>query len=175
MFFHTPYGIVRHKTIILNSFHCVQPHCQTPKSGVFRQPRCSYTLSRFPRKRPVGPGRSRKILKPKISPSKKDPSQDGYQDTDIPSAKELPVWYTSQHPSVSNAEEGLQRLLMQNETLIIERCWNALQTLIKISSFLRQLEMLNIFVGFEQCNKYTISASLIVVVWARVNLSKFRR
>jgi len=124
MFFHTPYAIVRHK-IILGSFRCVQLYCQTPTSGVFRQPRCSYTLSRFPRKRPVGPGRCREILKP-ISPSKKDPSQNGYQDIDTPSAKELPMWYTSQHPSVSGAEEGLQRLLMQNETLIIERCWNAL-------------------------------------------------
>lgn len=76
------------------------------------------------------------------SSSKKDPPQDGYQDIqDAPSTEELPMWYTSQHSSVSNAEEGLQRLLMQNETLIIER----------------QLEMLNIFVGFEQCNKYTIS------------------
>jgi len=107
------------------SFLCVQLHCQTPTSGVCRQPRCSYTLSRFPRKRPVGPGRSREILK-SISPSKKDPSQDGSQGIDIPSTKELPVWYASQLPSVSNAEEGLQRLLMQNETLIIERCWNAL-------------------------------------------------
>ena len=125
MSFHTLYGIVRHKTIILGSFRCVQLHCQTPTSGVCHQHRCSYTLSRFPRKRPVGPGRSREILKP-ISPSKKDPLQDGSQRIDLPSTKELPVWYASQRPSVSNAEEGLQRLLMQNETLIIERCWNAL-------------------------------------------------
>lgn len=136
------------RTLFRGSFRYVQLRYQIPTSEVFRQPRCSYTLSRFPRKRPVGPGRSRDIPMP-TSSSKKDPPQDGYQDIqDAPSTEELPMWYTSQHSSISNAEEGLQRLLMQNETLIIER----------------QLEMLNIFVGFEQCNKYTISASLIVMV-----------
>ncbi|KNZ74783.1 Phospholipid scramblase family protein [Termitomyces sp. J132] len=44
-------------------------------------------------------------------------------------------------PPTSYPEDGLRYLLLENHTLVVER----------------QIEMLNIFVGFEQSNRYTIS------------------
>jgi len=50
------------------------------------------------------------------------------------------LWEESQRAPSSDPEDGLKRLL-QNDTLVVTR----------------QLEMLNIFVGFEQTNKYVVS------------------
>ncbi|EIW85426.1 Scramblase-domain-containing protein [Coniophora puteana RWD-64-598 SS2] len=58
-----------------------------------------------------------------------------------PSMDESPMWETNQRTPSSNPEEGLTRLLMANNTLVVTR----------------QLEMLNIFAGFEQANKYVIT------------------
>ncbi|OCH85303.1 Scramblase-domain-containing protein [Obba rivulosa] len=57
-----------------------------------------------------------------------------------PSVESSPLWEASRRPATSDPHEGLQNLLMYNDQLIVTR----------------QLEMLNVFLGFEQANKYVI-------------------
>lgn len=64
-----------------------------------------------------------------------------YDAEPTPSEDESQAWHTSQRPPTSDPEEGLRNLLMNNEVLVVER----------------QLEMLNVFLGFEQSNRYSIS------------------
>ncbi|KAF9262167.1 Scramblase-domain-containing protein [Marasmius fiardii PR-910] len=92
----------------------------------------TYAISRFPTRRPVGSGRSctdRDLTK--------NPAQTSHS-----SEQESPLWEHSQNinttPGYSTV--SLARLLSQ-DILVIER----------------QIEMLNIFVGFEQTNKYSIN------------------
>ncbi|KAF7778830.1 hypothetical protein Agabi119p4_3175 [Agaricus bisporus var. burnettii] len=118
-----------------------RPALWNERCFLISQQRRLYALSRFPTKRAAGPGRSRENVNPKNSSSSQQPIQGKIPLENIPSDSESRLWHTSQRPPTSNPEEGLRRLLMENETLIVER----------------QMEMLNIFVGFEQCNKYTIS------------------
>ncbi|KXN90546.1 hypothetical protein AN958_04218 [Leucoagaricus sp. SymC.cos] len=122
---------------IFNTRQCLK----SSLNRTLHQTNPSYALSRFPNKRAIGAGRKRESAQPIRSSMKRLPQDDFPLIYDAPSAEESRLWHTSQRPTTSNAREGLQRLLMHNDTLIIER----------------QLEMLNIFVGFEQCNKYTIS------------------
>ncbi|KAF8201628.1 Scramblase-domain-containing protein [Pholiota molesta] len=84
----------------------------------------AYALSRFP-ERAAGSGRIRSRIQ-----SKTTPVNETERDTSRPMT-----------PIHSQDNEGLSRLLMHRDTLVIER----------------QLEMLNVFVGFEQSNKYTIT------------------
>ncbi|KAJ3564277.1 hypothetical protein NP233_g8401 [Leucocoprinus birnbaumii] len=81
-------------------------------------------------------------MKPTRPSTNRSPQDDSHPFEETASAEESRMWHTSQRPPTSNAGEGLKRLLMENDTLIVER----------------QIEMLNIFVGFEQCNKYAISS-----------------
>ncbi|EMD38330.1 hypothetical protein CERSUDRAFT_113485 [Gelatoporia subvermispora B] len=57
-----------------------------------------------------------------------------------PSAEASPLWEASQRLAQSDPREGLRNLLLYNDRLVITR----------------QLEMLNVFLGFEQANKYVI-------------------
>ncbi|TFK42716.1 Scramblase-domain-containing protein [Crucibulum laeve] len=96
----------------------------------------TYSISRFPT-RTTGSGRAQR---------KNTPHSRGHLQPIIPteanaSDEESQLWHTSQRPPTNPPENGLWKLLLENDTLIIER----------------QLEMLNIFVGFEQSNKYSIS------------------
>jgi len=63
-------------------------------------------------------------------------------DQDRASSEQSPLWEASQRPPVSNPEDGLKRLLLGHDQLVITR----------------QIEMLNLFVGFEQSNRYVISS-----------------
>ncbi|KAF5358084.1 hypothetical protein D9756_001684 [Leucocoprinus leucothites] len=136
-----PMALLSSRPLFLGSVRCLQQCLRTPTHEVLRQACRTFALSRFPTRRTIGAGRSRETLKP-FRRTTRGQSQDDSQPMEVtPSAEESRIWHTSQRPPTSNTEEGLQKLLMQNDTLIIER----------------QLEMLNIFVGFEQCNKYTIS------------------
>ncbi|KAG5645924.1 hypothetical protein DXG03_005071 [Asterophora parasitica] len=106
----------------------------------FRQlvQRRSYAISRFPT-RQAGPSRSRN--KPPLNHLRKPPPDSGPHE-DFPSTDKSQLWHTtSQRPPTDNPGDGLRKLLLGNNTLIVER----------------QIEMLNIFVGFEQSNKYSIS------------------
>jgi hypothetical protein len=57
-----------------------------------------------------------------------------------PSVNESPLWKAGESLDASGSEEGLRRLLF-NDALVVER----------------QIEMLNVFIGFEQTNKYSIT------------------
>ncbi|KAJ8592820.1 Scramblase-domain-containing protein [Rhizopogon salebrosus TDB-379] len=105
--------------------------------------RRSYALSRFPERR-TGFGRSsgRKTTK---GTSAQDAGQETYGSQFTYekhfSADDSQLWDSSQRMPSSDPEEGLKRLLLNNDTLVVTR----------------QLEMLNIFMGFEQSNRYAIT------------------
>ncbi|KAF8969932.1 Scramblase-domain-containing protein [Flammula alnicola] len=80
----------------------------------------TYAISRFP-KRATGVGRKRPQL----------PSQDFIGNDNEPRPRRI----------LAPDHDGLSRLLLHKNTLIIER----------------QLEMMNVFIGFEQSNKYAIN------------------
>jgi hypothetical protein len=61
--------------------------------------------------------------------------------------------------------DGLRRLLFHSNTLVIERLVCLYPRLFDEDwPFIRQLEMLNVFIGFEQSNKYTIS--MLPAAWS---------
>lgn len=82
------------------------------------QPRRSYALSRFPGRRAAGVGRNRERINPSTRPERHGDPQPS---EDIPSDDNSRLWHTAQRPPTSNSEEALKRLLLQNDTLIIER------------------------------------------------------
>ncbi|KAI0306548.1 Scramblase-domain-containing protein [Multifurca ochricompacta] len=108
-----------------------------------------FALSRFPQRRLPSGGRIRQrtpAVTQRVHPSasatehpnsQKHESSFGFDGFDTPHST-LPE--ENKRPPVSNPELGLKRLL-QNNSLVVTR----------------QLEMLNIFIGFEQTNKYVIS------------------
>ncbi|KAH9951950.1 Scramblase-domain-containing protein [Amylocystis lapponica] len=100
----------------------------------------TYALSRFPER---GPGGSRARPKPTTG-DKQPPSSENsgsHSRFEEPNTNDSPLWEASQRVPASDPGLGLRRLLMENEQLVITR----------------QLEMLSIFVGFEQSNKYAIT------------------
>ncbi|KAH9857035.1 Scramblase-domain-containing protein [Lenzites betulinus] len=123
----------------------------------------TYALSRFEKPRP-GVGRERPRVDPRRraeaqpGPTPEPPPQESsfwpfqnasssggpFAREDKPSAEQSPLWDESMRTPASNPEEGLHKLLMENDKLIITR----------------QIEMLNIFVGFEQANRYAITNEL---------------
>lgn len=98
-----------------------RPALWNERCFLISQQRRLYALSRFPTKRAAGPGRSRENMNPKNSSSSQQPIQGKIPLENIPSDSESRLWHTSQRPPASNPEEGLRRLLMENETLIVER------------------------------------------------------
>ncbi|KAI0256731.1 Scramblase-domain-containing protein [Lactifluus subvellereus] len=104
-----------------------------------------FALSRFPERSAPSGGRTRpRTPTPRTRPSPKEHDPDSRlppaQDEGSIDANHSPLWEESQRVPASNPEDGLKTLL-QNNTLVVTR----------------QLEMLNIFIGFEQTNKYVIS------------------
>lgn len=75
---------------------------------------CSYALSRFPKRYP-GAGRTRPTA-PLNNPT---PSAMPHEES--PSGEDSQLWHTSQRPPASDPEQGLHRLLMESDTLVIER------------------------------------------------------
>ncbi|RDX56601.1 Scramblase-domain-containing protein [Lentinus brumalis] len=99
----------------------------------------TYAFSRFDKPRP-GVGRER----PRVNPLHRrstDAESPKFAYEERPSVEESPLWEQSARLPASNPEEGLKRLLMQNDNLIVTR----------------QIEMLNIFIGLEQTNRYAIT------------------
>ncbi|KAF8894479.1 Scramblase-domain-containing protein [Infundibulicybe gibba] len=111
------------------------PLSRTIWTAISRPSNRSYALSRFP-ERSTGTGRSRKNI---LKRSEWMPAPIPHEPR--PSTLDSPLWKASQRAPVSSPDHGMRRLLLSNETLVIER----------------QLEMLNVFIGFEQSNKYSIS------------------
>ncbi|KAI0328535.1 Scramblase-domain-containing protein [Cubamyces sp. BRFM 1775] len=126
----------------------------------------TYAFSRFEKPRP-GVGRERPKLdranvKERVEPTP-DPSTEPAQPPfgfwpfqnvssnsgplpreEQPSASQSPLWEESMRTPASNPEEGMHKLLMENDRLIVTR----------------YIEMLNIFIGFEQTNRYVITNEL---------------
>ena len=109
----------------------------------------NYALSRFP-DRTVGVARARQTQSKRANtPHEKESLDD-----------ESRVWHTTERPPASDPEEGMHALLMGHKALIVER-FVVIAFCFKAKYYFRQIEMLNIFIGFEQCNKYTISTSVL--------------
>ncbi|KAF8350824.1 Scramblase-domain-containing protein [Amanita rubescens] len=101
--------------------------------------RRNYALSRF-QNRPTGVSRTRQPLSKRpdsVPPNRFSETSHESESSDDTSRP----WHTSKRPPTSDSEERLHALLMGHKALTVER----------------QIEMLNIFIGFEQCNKYTIN------------------
>ncbi|KII88665.1 hypothetical protein PLICRDRAFT_110168 [Plicaturopsis crispa FD-325 SS-3] len=102
----------------------------------------SYALSRFPEKQ-VGSGRKprRETLRGKSATRERpsSPPFDTLEREERPSSEDSDIW--GQRSPARNPQEGLGRLLLGHDTLVVTR----------------QIEMANIFLGFEQTNKYVIS------------------
>ncbi|KAG1885436.1 hypothetical protein F4604DRAFT_1726129 [Suillus subluteus] len=102
-----------------------------------------YALSRFPDRR-TGFGRTpssgHKPTQGTVSSESARDEISRFTYEEQSSAHDSQLWDTSQRMPSSNPEEGLKHLLLNNNTLVITR----------------KLEMLSIFMGFEQSNRYTI-------------------
>jgi hypothetical protein len=126
-----------------------------------------FALSRFPERAAPSGGRTRQrtpTLRIRPSPREREHDLDSHltlaQDRDESSSgtNNSPLWEESQRPPTSNPEDGLKRLL-QNNVLVVTRSVNpghCVPPNPNDSTRYRQLEMLNIFIGFEQTNKYVI-------------------
>ncbi|KAK7693671.1 hypothetical protein QCA50_003241 [Cerrena zonata] len=118
--------------------------CSRPPSVIHIQFR-TYALSRFDSDRRPGVGRVRPKVTPNSSPRRsplnpQEPSPTPEDQRPFETDENSTLWEASQRPPASNPEEGLNTLLMHNDLLVVTR----------------QIEMLNIFVGFEQANRYVI-------------------
>ncbi|KAI6043140.1 Scramblase-domain-containing protein, partial [Pisolithus marmoratus] len=102
--------------------------------------RRTYAISRFPERR-TGFGRSSRKESETVTSRSEDLQRPTYEDTTA-LRSDTPLWDNVMGRMGGDPEVGLQRLLA-NDALIVTR----------------QLEMLNIFVGFEQANKYVICMS----------------
>ncbi|GBE82046.1 Phospholipid scramblase family protein [Sparassis crispa] len=100
----------------------------------------TYALSRFPERRP-GTGRIRSEASLNDIRSRENSGRRGPINDELPTYDRSPLWEASKRAPVSDPEAGLKRLLLDNNQLVITR----------------QFEMLNIFIGFEQSNRYVIS------------------
>lgn len=119
-----------------------------------------YALSRFPE--PRRPGGSRQTRSSLQRPSKSaEQETDTFRVEQRPSTEESPLWQASQREPASDPAEGMRRLLMENDLLVITRyVEESLVPAVASGSRLdRQIEMMNIFLGFEQANKYVISTA----------------
>lgn len=79
-----------------------------------------FAFSRFPE--PKAPGSFRSTRRRPESRSGSNPQDQEAADETYTSEYDSQLWHTSQRPPASNPEEGLRRLLAENETLVIERC-----------------------------------------------------
>ena len=142
----------------------------------FHATRRTYALSRFP-KRTAGVGRRRQHVEKDSSlknPSRSRPVREDVPHEDRPSSETSPLWQESARPINGDPAEGLRHLLMSHESLIVTRsafCASRTAGKRDLTSIAHsQIEMLNIFIGFEQANKYTISG--LSSFWRSVPLVK---
>ncbi|KAF9648072.1 Scramblase-domain-containing protein [Thelephora ganbajun] len=123
-------------------FRCSQQSLR-PFAPTLYAIRRTYALSRFPQRSP-GVGRRRQHVENdnyRNGTSGFRPTREEVPREDQPSSETSPLWQESARAANSDPAEGLRRLLMTHESLVVTR----------------QIEMLNIFVGFEQTNKYAIT------------------
>jgi hypothetical protein len=90
---------------------------------VFHATRRSYALSRFPQRRP-GVGRRRQHVENdnnRSSTSSFRPAHEELPQEDKPSSETSPLWQESARSINSDPAEGLRRLLMTHESLVVTR------------------------------------------------------
>lgn len=82
-----------------------------------------YVLSRFPDRKPVGTGRTKSPPSPQRTPQAPAPPEhaDQYGSEGRPSAEESPLWEESRKIVGSDPEEGLMRLLLESNSLVVTR------------------------------------------------------
>ena len=100
---------------------CLQHNFKRASAASLLLPCRTYAHSRFTER---GPGSSRTRDRPQRIPTDKvrrdDPLNDaGHEEK--PSADESDLWQASMRPPASDPEEGLTRLLMDNDELIVTR------------------------------------------------------
>ncbi|TDL27301.1 Scramblase-domain-containing protein [Rickenella mellea] len=124
------------------------PAANAARVGLFtkfaRVPTCS--ISRYAGRAP-GVGRMRTIISPTLTPTTRHPNagvvkppRHSIQAEDSPSAEQSPLWDVAKRRESHDPQESLRRMLAPDALVVT-----------------RQIEMLNIFIGFEQANKYAIS------------------
>lgn len=104
------------------------------------RPGCrSYALSRFTTPR-TGVSRARRIPSARVSgssePASLTPRSPPPPREDTPSGEESLLWHASQRPPNSNAADGLKKLLLGSNTLVIER-WAGYSTLVNSANGLQ--------------------------------------
>ena len=98
------------------------PHTPRQPSLLFRPaviPHRAYALSRFPERRP-GVGRNRWPVQNGTNRKQADEHHE-FEAEPEPSAEESPLWAASQRPPSDDPEEGMRRLFLSNETLVVTR------------------------------------------------------
>ncbi|KAI0687124.1 Scramblase-domain-containing protein [Cytidiella melzeri] len=119
--------------------------CATQASSLAYAPTLSLVRgyaarSRYPEKTP-GTSRTREWSQRPLNRKSQQERASFVNVEQQPSAEESPLWEASKRPPASDPQEGLRKLLLEHDMLVVTR----------------QIEMLNIFIGFEQSNKYVIS------------------
>lgn len=122
-----------------------------------------YALPRFPQRNP-GFGRNHRgnmLRRSQSDPSSEDRLRTSSDYEEKPIADHSEGWKQGIRPT-ANSEVVLKRLLANNDELVITRLPSLSLGSYSISLLTRQLEMLNIFMGFEQSNRYAISVSRLL-------------
>lgn len=103
---------------------CLHTNFKTA-TAFLQQPCRTYAYSRFPEN---GPGSSRTRDRPQRIPQSlhREPSADSKSSSDFeheekPSVNESDLWEASQRAPASDPVEGLTRLLMDNDVLVVTR------------------------------------------------------
>lgn len=133
-------GSLRHNSATLDASntHCTffgestsaTPTCEMLRSSLSRiasRPPLfhyrPYALSRFPDRKPVGSGRTKSPPSPQRTPQAHASPEHAnqYGSEERPSAEESPLWEESQKIVGSDPEEGLMRLLLESNSLVVTR------------------------------------------------------
>ena len=150
--------------MLTTTFFSCSRYNPRPFAPVFYAARRNYALSRFPQRSP-GVGRRRQHVENdnyRGGTSRSGPAREEVPHEDQPSSETSSLWQESARSISSDPTEGLRRLLMTHESLVVTRFafpglpLGRTPTDAYIPSP-SQIEMLNIFAGFEQTNKYAIS------------------
>ena len=150
--------------MLTTTFLSCSRHSPRPFTQIFYATRRNYAPSRSPQRSP-GVGRRRQHVENdnyRGATSRSRPAREQVPHEDQPSSETSSLWQESARSISSDPAEGLRRLLMTHESLVVTRfafpglLFGRMPTDAYIP-FPSQIEMLSIFVGFEQTNKYAIS------------------
>lgn len=114
---------VRNPKLLSQVLYRLPPYIACAPSLLLHRPTAvsyrAYALSRFPERRP-GVGRNRWPTQNGTDRKQADERHE-FEAEPEPSAEESPLWAASQRPPSDDPEEGIRRLLLSNETLVVTR------------------------------------------------------